>query len=221
MPSLSVGSGGSEESSYCRHYDKIYYYQSKAAVGVGRGDSINNSRYVPATSPSSTGGIGITRRLSSAFANSTATTTASSGTTATATAQARTLAGDTTTIGTIGSSAPNTNSNAQTLTMNAPSTGNGSSSSSHSLSISSGNAPSASASASTTPPKASEGRAFLRSESRAYASHSTASDALARLQFLLRTNARTVGAVVAFAFFVVFVLDDDGTYGPGSLRGNL
>ena len=220
MPSLSVGSGGSEESSYCRHYDKIYY-KSKAAVGVGRGDSINNSRYVPATSPSSTGGIGITRRLSSAFANSITTTTgSSSGTTAPATAQARTLAGDTTTTTTIGSSAPNTNSNAQTLTMNAPSTGNGSSSSSHSLSISSGNAPS-SASASTTPPKASEGRAFLRSESRAYASHSTASDALARLQFLLRTNARTVGAVVAFAFFVVFVLDDDGTYGPGSLRGNL
>lgn len=94
--------------------------------------------------------------------------------------------------------------------MNTPST-NGSA---HSLTLSSGAAPS------STPSKSTEARSFLRSESRAYQHHSRASDTFARIQFLLRTNAKVVGAIVVFAFFVVFVLDDDGT-GATSLRGNL
>jgi len=66
-----------------------------------------------------------------------------------------------------------------------------------------------------------------RSESMAYAPHRSTrtADKLARIQYLLRTNARVVAAVVAFAFFVVFVLDDGGLSSPGgavgSLRGGL
>ena len=124
------------------------------------------------------------------------------------------MAGDTThNIGSAPSTHNNNNNNAQII-MNAPST-NGSA---HSLSISSGNAPSSMGG--TTPSKSAEARSFLRSESRAYQHHSRASDTLARIQFLIRTNAKVVGAIVVFAFFVVFVLDDDGT-GATSLRGNL
>jgi len=60
----------------------------------------------------------------------------------------------------------------------------------------------------------------------AYAPHRSTrtADQLARIQYLLRTNARVVAAAVAFAFVVVFVLDDGG-YSPGgavgSLRGGL
>ena len=217
MPSAAADNTRSnpsaEQDSY---YDKIYKSKAtpepKAVGGSGAdGAAGGSNRY--ATSPNSTGGIGITRRLSSAFANSSSTTASA----------APTLAGDSNIGIGIGGSAPNTSgnnttNNAQTTrTMNAPSTGNGSA---HSLSLAAGNAPSTSMS---TPSKSSaeESRAFLRSESRAYANHShRASDTLARLQFLLRTNARVVGAILAFAFFVVFVVDDDGT-GPTSLRGNL
>ena len=199
MPSLSGAANTSEQQPY---YDKIY--KSKAtpeAKGVGgssSGTGVGIGRY--ATSPSSTGGIGITRRLSSAFAN----TTASAG--------QPSLQGSGTGPSSTGGILT-TAETGSTMAMNAPST-NGSA---HSLSVASGNAPTTT----STPSKTSaESRAFLRSESRAYANHSSASDTLARIQFLLRTNAKVVGAILVFAFFVVFVLDDDGS-GAGSLRGNL
>lgn len=65
-----------------------------------------------------------------------------------------------------------------------------------------------------------ETRSFLRSESRAYSSPSPASEMMARIQYILRTNARIVGAIVAFAFFVVFVLDDEA-HSVGNIRGSL
>ena len=161
----------------------------------GGGSSISSGRYH--ASPSSTGGIGITRRqLSSAFA----TQTASGGdrntnTNPAAAAAAAVTAG----VGEIG-----INSNQTTIMNSAPST-NGSAHSSLSVGLG----------------------GVSRSESMAYAPHRSTrtADKLARIQYLLRTNARVVAAVVAFAFFVVFVLDDGGLSSPGgavgSLRGGL
>ena len=87
------------------------------------------------------------------------------------------------------------------------------------LSISSGNAPDGTSGGGSSA-TASDARPFLRSdsrsESRAYPAQARrSSDALARLQFLIRTNSKAVAAMVVFAFFVVFVLDDEGGSGGG------
>ena len=197
---LALQPPSESDSSNSAYYGKKKIHTS--ARGSNGGTGTGSGRY--ATSPSSTGGIGITRR-SSALSNSGNAAAVADSIHATAAEKMMNAAAAVPSMTTSGSH--------------------------HSaLSISSGNAPDGiihGGSGSATPSKSSvaasassDARPFLRSdsrsESRAYPAQARrSSDALARLQFLIRTNSKVVAAVVVFAFFVVFVLDDEGGSGGG------
>jgi hypothetical protein len=63
----------------------------------------------------------------------------------------------------------------------------------------------------SSPPKKGESHAYRTA---------AGGELAARASYVLRTNARTVAALVAFAFFVVFVLDEEGG-GSSSFRGSM